>query len=869
MTPRELIKLVRAMQGDEPRLLRGVAASMRAMRGLPTDEPGLSATWLDRADVRELLSADDALGQIYQASRAGALERAYRATARERRKFRPREIPAVTGLFTPRWIVEFLLHNTLGRLWQEMHPNTRLTFGRLVRSPLPVLRGRVREGALSSSTTTLMLTPPPLPSPGEGERQQPATTRVADIRVLDPACGTMNFGVIAVEMLAAMYREERQRAGEPGWPAVPSIDDDSLAELAAVKGNLYGVDIDDDGLALARTTLELKVRRTLRDEEINLRRADALWNRALGRERFHVIVMNPPYLSARNLPPSRVRRLKRAFGAAWRDLYACFLQRGVELLADGGRLGALAMQSFMFTGGFEGLRAWLHQRAAVEAIAHFGPGVFGVGNPGTLQTAAVVMRREPAEERRAAQDVRAFRLVDVADKEAALRTERHAFRLFQRDLVASPRQAWVYWLAPRLRAVFHAMPRLREIAPPRQGLATTDNARFVRYWWEVQPTSTISGTARAVATPGRWFPYVKAGRFRRWHESPRHRVNWEDDGREIKAAIVRRYPYLGGKWGWVAKNSEYYGRGGGVTYSYLTSGRFSARALERGAIFDVAGSSLFPADLLTMLAVLNSSMARELLAAINPTVNFQVGDLAELPVPPRGSEEIRQMVRRLIEIQREIDRGDETAPEFERPMDWESGPARFRTLREEITALESQVDAAVAALYGIDAEVHTDGSSFEVDRVELARAWISFALRRWFERGDVMWVSEVETLEQVRDELRRELDRRAAIEIERTIGGIDRWLGDGFVLWHTKRFRGRPVTWAFERRGRRFLVPHDRATADVLAPAFGEMRARLPKGWERRVDDGIVANTALLARWMICSGAGTHPGRRGYAPSTA
>jgi hypothetical protein len=337
-------------------------------------------------------------------------------------------------------------------------------------------------------------------------------------------------------------------------------------------------------------------------------------------------------------------------------------------------------------------------------------------------------------------------------------------------------------------------------------------------------------------------------------------VNWEDDGREIKAAIGQRYPYLDGKWGWVAKNSEYYGRGGGVTYSYLTSGPFSARLLEQGAIFDVAGSSLFPEDPLTMLAVLNSSVARQLLAAINPTVNFQVGDLAELPVPPRGSDEVCEMVRRLIEIQREIDRGDETAPEFVRPIDWESGPARLARLHAEMAMLEAQVDAAVAGLYGVDVTEPVNQPSSECDRVELARQWVSYAVRRWFERSDeVMWVSDSGALDRLRDALRCELDRGTAEEIERTVGGIDGWLGDGFAGWHTKRFRGRPVIWAFERQGRRFLVPHDRATADVLSPAFAGMGARLPKGWERRVDDGIIANAAPLARWMVCSVARAHP----------
>src|SRR5207247_1658736 len=119
------------------------------------------------------------------------------------------------------------------------------------------------------------------------------------------------------------------------------------------------------------------------------------------------------------------------------------------------------------------------------------------------------------------------------------------------------------------------------------------------------------------------------GQSRRWYEAPRHRVNWEDDGRAIKAAIVARYPYLRGKWTWVAKNAEWYGRPG-VTWSYLTSGRFSARRLEPGANFDVYGYSPFP-------WAQASEIGRELvteLAVAEREIDRLVCDLYGLPQAP-------------------------------------------------------------------------------------------------------------------------------------------------------------------------------------------------------------------------------------------
>ena len=475
---------------------------------------------------------------------------------------------------------------------------------------------------------------------------------VRELRILDPACGTMNFGLVAIEMLDAMYREELARLG----PSCASVASEEQIPAAIVKHNLFGIDIDPTALELAAQTLSMKLRLPVEQCRENLWFGDALFDEQIEArcaEGFDVVATNPPYLSARNLDPARVAKIKRRYPTSWRDAYACFIERSLEFARPGGYVGVLAMQSFMFTAAFQKMREKLAQTTAIEAIAHFGPGLFQVGNPGTLQTAAIVLRREPDATRREQNEVIALRLVDAEDKEREMGRvipngcgalprrggEACVFRVKQAELLAISRGAWVYWLTPEMRRVFHTFPKLGEIAEPRQGLATTDNARFVRYWWEVEPTRD---DAPCRASLGRWFPYVKSGRFRRWFESPRHRVNWADDGREIKQSIVERYPYLNGRWEWVAKNSQYYGRSG-VTYSYLTAGAFSARLMPAGAIFDVAGSALFPDDPLTVLAVLNSTVARQLLHAVNPTVNFQVGDLAQLPMPCKSDATLRQL----------------------------------------------------------------------------------------------------------------------------------------------------------------------------------------------------------------------------------
>lgn len=815
---RSLAQRLKLDIGDERRLLKKFIATMRVARGLPTSDAPITDP-----DVTELVRDDDALGQLYQALNAPKLEAAYRATARQRRKFTPDEIPAVTQLFTPRWVVEFLLQSTLGRLWAQWHPDSRLveTWPWLIRRDAPALPAR----------------------------------RAVDLKILDPACGTMNFGVIAIEMLEVMFREEMERAGRKGW-GEPSVKCVEQIAPSIARDNLFGIDIDPIALDLARATLDLKSRTSL-GAAWNLSRADALQTPVAVRpdrpddpDQFDVIVTNPPYLSSRNLDPTIVAHLKRRFPASWRDHYACFIQRSIELLAPNGRLGILAMHSFMFTAGFEGLRRQLAQTVAIESIAHFGSGLFDVGNAGTLQTAAITLRHESDAGRRDDQRVVAVRLIHANDKRAALRetlARDDVHRLAQGDLLAgSPRMAWSYWIGREMRGVFATFPKLSDVSPPRQGLATTDNARFVRWWWEVAATAP---DAPCVASPDTWFPYVKSGRFRRWFESPRYRVNWRDDGREIKAAIVRRYPYLNGQWQWVAKNSRHYFRAG-VTYSYLTSGRFSARLMEAGAIFDVAGSAIFPeGDPLGILGVLNTSVARRLLEAINPTVNFQVGDLAELPLPPAVSRSasLRDHVARAVELMRRVDAWDETSPAFVAPLPWADAEERLDAMRRELFEVEHRIEIEVADLYGVPHEEQPQSSDLRLDRAELARRWISHVLRDLLRQRQGRPTRIIPPDPRIVRALLERLE--CASEIEAAVGGIDRFLASGFAAWHDKLYRRRPVIWAIGSKQRAHLVAHDFATRDVVASLLPEQT--LPRAWRRDVDDGIAANLAPLADHLL------------------
>ena len=815
MNRRELNRLVAqllAEAGSSTALLESVATEMRFRRGQIAERSSINLSLLGN-----LLDDDDALAHVYQSLNAPKLEAAYRATARQRRKFTDAEIPIVTQLFTPRWVVEFLLQNTLGRRWVQMHPDTRL------RKTWRWLADDISD--------------PQLP--------EDHALRAIDLRICDPACGTMNFGLVAVDLLRQIYREELDRAGETDWPQ-PSCKLPTKIDAAIANHNLFGFDIDPLALDLARQTLQIKLSCNLPENHLQL--ADTLFDKKIDAMRFDVIATNPPYLCARNLDPKTVAKLKSRYPLAWRDTCVCFIPRCLELLKPGGRLGILLMQSFLFTAAYEKLRAALLASSAIETAAHFGSNLFDVGNPGTLQTIALCFRAGASS-----QLATFYRLVEEADKQTSLQRaiqDAHSplrFCATSEDLARKPRGAWMYWITPAEQKTFETLPSLGSIAPPRQGLATTDNRRFVRWWWEVEPPNFVGSRPR-------WKPYAKGGRFRRWHESPQHRVNWEDDGAEIKAAIISRYPYLNGQWQWVAKNAQFYGRSG-ITYSYLTSAQFSARLLDAGAIFDVAGSALFPDDPLTLLAIMNSRTASRLLAAINPTVNFQVGDLRQLPIPCAADKELNLLAARAVIAAKKLESFDETSPVFSVPAAWNEN--EIETLHAELATLQSQIDARVAELYQLPNSATPSPEIPARNTVDHARRWASYALGVWLgrfgsARGEIAMLCPLDPklADDLRDILSERVGAKSLSEIEIHLGGFPRFFARDFFPWHNRLYKNSPVYAGLSHGEKLAAAPLLGATSDLMHKLLRTVGCRELIVWQNPPDAPASERLGPLAEWL-------------------
>lgn len=764
----ELAKEVRVLFDPEnlasrlfprPRILREIVDKLNAEDIKTAWEPGNEET----------------IGWIYQFFIAEEKGAAFDRVFKEKQKFQKSDIPAATQVFTPAWIVRFLVENSLGRLWLSMHSESKLA--------------DALESLVQLSTN---------PS-------KPALKPVREIRVLDPATGTMHFGLVAFDLFVQMYREELENAGKPGWPARASVTMEEEIPAAILANNLFGIDIDLRAVQLAALALYLRAKTANKGAvlaESNLACADVavfrgqhlanivrevglphgvtrellqkfcesaaeasmmgslvrleehFENIEAGRlrkaiddyvsvkakqgidesyfrsetskglrlldvltRRFDVVFTNPPYMFSRNMNTEMAGFLKRNYKKSKGDLYSAFIERCIELLTDDGRLAMITQQSFMFISSFEVLRLMILNTTAVEMMAHLGPRAFPELQGEKVNTTAFVFRRENFESVRRESRAIYFRLTkepNAATKETAFNValrrrkrgelDPHVYEYSQIDFTAIPGSPWIYWITPSLRSLFRTLPALKEIAQARQGLATADNKRFIRYWWEVgaQRIDRLCTSAnQARKSRATWFPYMKGGGSARWYGHQEHVVNWQEDGAEIKQYICEAYPYA--KWEWVAKNTDYYFKRG-ITYSAVSAEGFCCRLMPLGFAFDCAGDCLFPKSLDNiefLLALLNSSVVRGFLSLINPTLNVNTGDLDKLPIPLINKNRLAAKATEAVRLARDDSREDETTSDFVAPPNCFEGATSVATRHQQLSRIEQEIDEEVLCLYKI------------------------------------------------------------------------------------------------------------------------------------------------------------------------
>ena len=351
-------------------------------------------------------------------------------------------------------------------------------------------------------------------------------------------------------------------------------------------------------------------------------------------QQYDAVIANPPYMGGKGMNTALKDFAKKKFPDSKSDLFAMFIERGFVWCKDSGFNSMVTMQSWMFLSSYEAMREKLLQDRTIQTMAHLGARAFPEISGEVVQTTAFVMQGQHINGFKPV----FFRLVDTGQdqKESELRSGLNRFdSTIQDDFKKIPGSPIAYWVSDKIRDAFEQAETIGDIAQPRQGLATSDNDRFLRLWYEPnwgkigfnKPTRELARTSAC-----KWFPYNKGGSFQKWYGNNTYVINWQNDGEELLSFAASLY----GSPTRTIKNIQYYFKES-ITWSALSSGGISLRYNSHGFLFDTKGQCIFSKDkskLLELIALLNSKIAYQMMSFLAPTLDFNSGVVAKVPVIP-------------------------------------------------------------------------------------------------------------------------------------------------------------------------------------------------------------------------------------------
>lgn len=714
--------------------------------------------------------SSELIGWLYQFYIAEKKDEVFAAKG----KFTASEIPAATQIFTPNWIVKYMVQNTVGRIYLDNNPYET-----------------------EAAQDWKYLVNPSEPTPDDRILRYGDLT---DLRLADLACGSGHILGEMFDMLYTLYINEGYSRRE----AIENI----------FRRNLTGVDIDTRAKQLAQFALLLKacqrdasfadchcmprvldmpqpypdkehLTRALADyimtdngEAITeLDEAVCLMDEAdnLGSimkfglsertrnilavrteeyeqqtmtaesvsgllpymriilaltEQYHALVMNPPYMGGGNMNVVLSNYVKKNYEAGKADLFSVFMQVAEERLAKNGKYGMINMQSWMFLSSFEKLRTHLLETLQIDSMLHLGPRTFDELSGEVVQnTAFVVTKHTPYT------TGTYFRLVDgknCGDKERMFLAGENGYpHVSQQNFEKIPGCPIGYWVSEKALKVFTSNTYINDVATPRQGMATSDVNRFIRLWYEVANIKIGFGKksrTEALQSECKWFPHNKGGGIRKWYGNNIFVVNWENDGREILELASKLY----GSPTRTIKNINYYFQPS-ITWGMIGSSILSVRYCPPGFLFDVGGPSAFlkDVDLKVVAGYLNSIVAYFYIKVLNPTLNYNSGDIGRLPFIIRQDDKIKNIAEDNISISKSDWDAHETSWDFQENelvrLNKEQGEGSHRlsdlmdAYREHWTeqflqlhANEEELNRQFIEIYGLEDELTPDVPLSEV-----------------------------------------------------------------------------------------------------------------------------------------------------------
>ena len=615
-------------------------------------------------------------------------------------KITKEEIPAVTQLFTPDWIVRYMVENSLGRLWVEGHPECGLK-----ENWKYYLEEAQQEPEVQAKLSEI--------------RKEYAALNPEDIKLIDPCMGSGHILVYAFDVLMQIY----ESAGYSQRDAAKSI----------LEHNIYGLDIDDRAYQLAYFAVMMKARQYNRrilngenschvyaiQESNSINRAhlnyfgagiddieknaakmqlegllDTLtdakeygsilnvesynWdllrrfvaaedtdgqismdsvgvedtaeqlNRLINigdtmARKYWITVTNPPYAGTSNLSAKVNNFVKKNYPDSKADLFAVFIERCRQMTVNNGFQAMITQHSWMFLSSFEKLRESIIETSNVVSLAHLGVGTFEDLNSKVVQSAAFIIRNINLGDYKGCYN-RLFEHEGIyesnEDKIHWLITRKHRFEKKQSDFSKIPGGPIAYWVSKNTIGLFSKSKHIgNDFGEAKKGLSTGSNDKFLRLWNEVT-YKDCAFTLEKYQQPFKWIPINKGGNFRKWFGNNDYVIFWSEDGES-----VRNYS------GAVIRNPSYYFKES-ITWTMLSTVSFAARYSTGGKIFEGAGPSLFAKKdyQLYILGLLCSKPGDYFIHILNPTINVNIGDVSNIPVLVEKKDIVDAIVKQCIEL---------------------------------------------------------------------------------------------------------------------------------------------------------------------------------------------------------------------------
>ena len=658
------------------------------------------------------------IGWLYQYYNTEPKDKVFARKSSE--KIKKEDIPAATQLFTPDWIVRYMVENSLGRLWIEGHPNEALK-----EQWKYYLDEAEQEESVQKQLNQIYA--------------EHSKLNLEGLTCLDPCCGSGHILAYMFDVLMQIYLSRGYR--------------DRDAAISIVEHNLYGLDIDERAAQLAYFAVMMKARQydqrflsrgiqphvyaieesnglstwkafsgsdfgqltldqtyiaqadelidlfhdakeygsilkveptdydNLQDylEEIRQKGSEnilfAAWSAEMADKmpklirqakllsrKYDVVVTNPPYMGSSGMNAKLSKYVKDNYPDSKSDLFAVFIEQCGAMIKPNGYQAMITQHAWMFLSSYEKLREKILQKMIVN-MAHLGPRAFEEIGGEVVQTTSFVLRNEFSNGYQG-EYCRLIEPTTQKGKEDMFLSAQNRYVSKQENFAKIPGSPVAYWASKLLIDDFKIGKSLGELSKPRQGMATTNNNRFLRQWFEVNIERIGFGLESENDTLDgyKWFPYNKGGEFRKWYGNNDYIVKFSNKGAEVCNYIDSHSKV--NHTGRIINRDKYFKPS--MSWSKVSSGKIAFRYKNKGFIFDVAGTSIFaPSDKLKQLiGLLNSNTCTEILKCLSPTLNFEVGHISNIPILLFDKSQVISLVEKNISISKDDWDSFETSWDF-------------------------------------------------------------------------------------------------------------------------------------------------------------------------------------------------------------